>query len=265
MTLRNNAAKHTSTWYSRTYTYNYPIGLFYYARPVKSVSWMLNQTNDFKSLGVSSYTISGITNNLISDYSTDMYRDESKDVINEGFGELDQDILVNAHQPNMYIWEYVDRYLDIPVYGSQFLIETDTVPFLQIVLSNTMELYAPYSNFSFYTEKDVLRMIDYNIYPSFILTEEPAHLLSDTNSRNFYSTEYDLYVDLIDSIYNTVDDALGSVIGVNWINRVVLENGVILNEYANGTEIVINYTEDVIIYNGVNVEPLSYEVIGGGN
>ncbi len=62
-----------------------------------------------------------------------------------------------------------------------------------------------------------------------------------------------------------MDDALGSVIGVNWINRVVLENGVILNEYANGTEIVINYTEDVIIYNGVNVEPLSYEVIGGGN
>ena len=265
MTLRNNAAKHTSTWYSRTYTYNYPIYLYFFARPVKSISWMLDQTNDFDSLGVNSYTITGITNNLISDYTTDMYRDESARVINEGFGELNDDKLVNAYQPNMYIWEYVDRYLDIPVYGSQFLIETDTVPFLQIVLANTMELYAPYSNFSFYTTKDILRMIDYNIYPAFVLSEEPAHLLSDTNSKNFYSTQYELYVELIDSIYYTVDDALSSVIGVNWINRVVLENGVILNSYENGIEIVINYTDDQVTYNGVNVEPLSYEVIGGGN
>ncbi len=62
-----------------------------------------------------------------------------------------------------------------------------------------------------------------------------------------------------------MDDALSSVIGVNWINRVVLENGVILNSYENGIEIVINYTDDQVTYNGVNVEPLSYEVIGGGN
>jgi len=265
MTLRRNAAKHTSTWYSRIYTFSYPVGVFYYARPVKSVSWMLDQTGEFDKLGVNSYTITGVTSNLISDYTTDMYRDESSSVINEGFGKLNEDKLVNAHQPNMYIWEYVDRYLDTPVYGSQFLIETDTVPFLQLVLANTMELYAPYSNFSFYTDKDVLRMIDYNIYPSFVLTEKPAYLLSDTNSSDFYSTEYDLYVDLIDSIYETVDHALSSVIGVNWINRVVIENGVILNTYENGVEILINYTDDQITYNGVDVEPLSYEVIGGGN
>jgi hypothetical protein len=128
-----------------------------------------------------------------------------------------------------------------------------------------MELYGPYSNFSFYTDADILRMVDYNIYPNFVLTEEPAYLLSDTNSSNYYSTEYELYVDLIDSIYDTVDDALSGVIGVNWINRVVVENGVILNSYENGVEILINYTDDEITYNGVVVKPLSYEVIGGGN
>lgn len=265
MSLRKNAAKHTSTWYSRIETFNYPISMFYYARPVKSVSWMQDQAKVFDGLGVSSYTVLGITNHLISDYTTEMSREESKAVIREGFSDLNQDQLVNAYQPNMYLWEYVDRYLNTPVYGSQFLVETDTVPFLEIVLANTMEMYAPYSNFSFYTTSDVLRMIDYNIYPSFVLTYEPAYLLSDTNSRNFYSTEYDLYEELIDSIYYTVDDALSSVIGINWVNRVVAENGVIVNTYENGVEIVINYTEDEITYNGETLEPLSYLVIGGGN
>ena len=74
------------------------------------------------------------------------------------------------------------------MFTSQYLIQTDTVPFLQIVLSGSMEVYATYANFSFYTETDILRMIDYNVYPSFILTHDPSYELISTNSSNFYST-----------------------------------------------------------------------------
>jgi hypothetical protein len=263
MTLRTNAAKHTSTWYTRTETFDTPISLLYYARPVKSAAWLKDQTNTFKSIGVNSYTISGITNNLTSDYTTDLSREEAKSVIRNAFAALDETKMVNAYQPNMYLWDYVDRYLNIPVYGTQYLVETDTVPFLQLVLYNTMELYAPYSNFSFYTDSDILRMIDYNIFPSFVLTYQPAYLLSDTNSRNYYSTEYNLYADLIQKIYHQVDGALHNVLGVNWINRTVVENGVIVNAYQNGVEIVINYTESPITYQGITVDAVSYAVIGG--
>ena len=263
MTLRRNASQHSSTWYSRLETFSDPISMFYYARPVKSVEWLIDQTNDFNKLGVSSYTIGGITNHLISDKTTDMSREEAKEVIIDGFSSLDPDKLVNAYEPNMFLWQYTDRYIHTPVYGTQFLIETDTVPFLQLVLSNTMEMYAPYSNFSFYTDSDILRMIDYNIYPSFVLTQEPAYLLTETNARYFYSTEYNLYEDLIEKIYYEVNDALSSVIGVNWIDRTVAENGVIVNEYENGTIIIINYTDEVISYNGTSVSPVSFEVVGG--
>lgn len=263
MRLRRNATQHTSGWYSRIETFSLPIGSFYFARPTKSVGWMLSQTSDIDDLGVGSYTISGITSNLTSDETDKLSRTEAKQLFMDGFAELNQDVLVNSHQPNAYLWQYTDRYLSTPIYGTQFLIESDTVPFLQLVLQNTMELYGPYSNFSFYTDSDILRMIDYNIYPNFVLTEQPAYLLTDTLSRNYYSTEYELYEDLIVHVYNGVNGALGSVINANWINRTVIENGIIVNEYDNGISIVINYTDDAFVYDGVTVEPITYQVIGG--
>lgn len=263
MMLYRNVTQHESTWYSQLETYNYPISMFYFARPVRSVEWLKDQTNDFNKIGVNSYTIGGITNNLTSDKTSNVSREEAKEMIINGFSDLDETKLVNAYEPNMYLWKYIDRYIHTPVYPTQYLVETDTVPFLQLVLNNTMELYAPYSNFSFYTDSDVLRMIDYNVYPSFVLTDKPAYLLTDTNSRNFYSTEYELYEDLIVDIYSSVNGALGSVIGSNWVNRTVVENGVIVNEYENGIEIVINYTDEVVEYNGTLVNPISYIVIGG--
>ena len=123
--------------------------------------------------------------------------------------------------------------------------------------------YAPYSNFSFYTDSDVLRMIDYNVYPSFVLSKEASHLLSDTNSRNFYSTQYTLYEDVIQSIYGKVNTALSPVIGAEWLDREVVQNGLIVNTYSNGVQVVINYTDDAIDYMGTTVEAVSFQVIGG--
>ena len=261
--IRRNATTHTSSWYARQFTDEEPIFEFYYARPERSIEWLLDQTNEFNKLGVSSYSISGITNNLTSDFSNDITRADAKKLVVDGFSELDKERLVNAYQPNAYIWQYVDRYLQTPIYGTQFLIESDTVPFVQLVLQNTMELYGPYSNFSFYTDADILRMIDYNIYPNFVLTEEPAYLLSDTLSRNFYSTEYELYEELIVHVYEEVNGALATVINSSWVDRTVVENGIILNEYDNGISIVINYTDEEFVYEGITVLPESYQVIGG--
>jgi hypothetical protein len=106
-------------------------------------------------------------------------------------------------------------------------------------------------------------MVDYNIYPNFVLTEEPAYLLTDTLSRNFYSTEYILYEELMVHVYEEVNGALATVINANWVNRTVVENGIIINEYDNGISIVINYTDEDYIYNSVTVASESYQVIGG--
>lgn len=264
MSLPGNASKHVNGWLNE-YWYSrftsFPIQKVAYAKPRKSSEWLIRQTNIFKSLNVSSFTIDGISDTLISDYSKQGNNvKEAIALYQEIFADLKKDHIINAVSPNAYLWPYVDRFLDAPVFSTQYVIETDNVPFLEMVLYGTMELYSPYSNFSFYTDKDILRMIDYNVYPSFLLSHESSHYLASTNSANFYSTEYSLYKEPIRETYTKVDGALRNVIGSSWIDRKVIKNGVVINTYDNGVQILINYTDDPVTYMDTEVDALSYHV-----
>lgn len=264
ITLYRNAAKHPAGWYTRILTYEEPVSMFYYARPIKSIEWLNNQSDTFLGMGASSLTIDGVSSRLITDYTGDItYRTDAISLYQDSMALLKEEATMNLTSPNAYLFPYTDRYLQMDVYTTQYLIETDTVPFLQILLQGTMELYAIYSNFSFYTDSDVLRMIDYNVYPSFVVTKQPSFVLTDTNSSEYYSTEYVLYEDLIQSIYSRVNGALSSVINADWLNREVVELGVIRNTYSNGVTILINYTDVLKTVDGHELTPESYLVLGG--
>ena len=136
-----------------------------------------------------------------------------------------------------------------------------------MVLNGTMEVYAPYANFSFYSTTDQLRMIDYNIAPSFVLTKQPSYLLASTTSSDYYSTEFSQYEKLIKQIYNKVNTPLSQVIGYQWDGRKVVEDGVIVNTYSKDGDvksIIINYTKDEVTVNGTKVAAQSAAVVEGG-
>lgn len=258
------AAKHISGWYSKTGNSLLPYEIYWgYLQPQKAYDYAKRQINTLaRQTGITSTSISGISNNILS---------HNKQSTTEGiayyeklFHELSEKMTVNAVRPNAYLWDSVDRYLNADAFNSQYLAVTDTVPFLSFILKGYMEVFADYSNFSFYDDESMLRMIDYNIYPSFVLTKQSSHYLSRTNSNRYYSTEYRLYKERIDSIYHTVDAALGAVINAEWINRNVLESGIILNTYSNDTDIIINYTNTPYLYHGITVKPMSSEVIRHG-
>jgi hypothetical protein len=260
---QTSAARHMNSWYIETRVSNdYPISVLGIAKPSKSAAWLKTQSDKLIKLGVSSLTIDGISNILTSDYDAGTTSiDETIELYTAALGEIDPTVMIAMQAPNDYLWKYVDRYLNAPVFSNQFLIETDTVPFLQMVLNNRMEMYAPYSNFSFYTQKDILRMIDYNLYPSFALSQQPAYKLALTNSNRYYSTEFKEYEPLIKSIYSEVNLVLREVSGKDWIDRTVVENGVILNTYSDGTKVLINYTEDALTYGDQLVRALSAVVV----
>lgn len=265
------SARHVNSWYLLIEKYmilpaNYPFTQFSYATTDKSVKWLEKAVKEFSPY-VDSMTIGGITNVLLSTYNSDGIEStlsENMLIYKEAFEKANKSVKLNLDNPNMYLWKYADRYLQSPVGSSQYVFETDAVPFLQMVLNGTMEVYAPYSNFSFYTKPDMLRMIDYNISPSFIISKEPSYYLASTASSYLYSTEFSQYKELIDDVYSTVNDVLKSVIGYEWIDRTVLKNGVIINKYEKDSdvkEIIVNYTDEVITYNGQTVEPLSAGVV----
>ena len=267
----NTAVRHVNSWYAfvdkgALLPENTPVEDFGFARPEKSASWLLKQY-DKQSDYASSMTIEGIGSILTGDYSNEddiFYATDAVKLYNETFEQISADMTINMVNPGMYMWKYTDRFLQAPVGHSQYVFETDAVPFLQLVLNGTMEMYAPYANFSFYTQSDILKMIDYNLSPSFILSKEPSYLLADTVSSDLYSTEYTLYEELIQELYAQINSILSQVSTFEWVNRTVYEDGVIINTYEkDGTikEIVINYTSDAVTYNGTEVAALSAQVV----
>lgn len=271
----NNAAKHLNTKYlevdqSTVLPDNVPVAEFGYALPKKTASWITDLYEDLGDYS-ESFTIDGASNVLVSSYDSDGVESTVSDAIKyyqDAIEEIKKNgTKVNLVSPNKYLWKYTDRYLQSAVGTSQYVYETDTVPFLQMVLHGTMEVYAPYANFSFYSATDQLRMIDYNINPSFVLTKEPSYLLSATKSSDYYSTEFEQYEELVETIYTTVNKPLSQVIGYSWTGRSVVKDGVIANTYekdGNIKTIIINYTEDDVTVDGNVVAKLSAAVVEGG-
>ena len=271
--FQSNAARHINSWYlllnkEMILPENSPVSEFGYATPKRSAEWF-EKIYRLAAPYSDSLTVGGISDTLVSNYNRDGVETtvtEAIAIYQEVFAKCKENIKLNFENPNMYLWKYTDRYLQSPVTTSQYVFETDTVPFLQIVLHGTMEVYAPYSNFSFYTQADILRMIDYNLSPSFILSMEPSYHLASTPSSNLYSTEFDQYEGRVEEVYSKVNEALSQVIGYQWTGRKVLENGVILNTYQDDTstkQIIINYTEDTYQYGQQGIAPLSAFVIAG--
>ena len=146
--------------------------------------------------------------------------------------------------PNMYLWEFTGEYFDIPLTNSKYMFETDTVPFLQIVLKGSIDCYAPYGNQGSCNEIDALRLIEYGVYPTFMTIADDNYALKDTPLEDYYSLNYYDWKERIISYYKTVNDALSRVEGAYIVSHRVVDEGIVCVCYDNGINIYINYTSE---------------------
>jgi len=190
-----------------------------------------------------SFCFENIGTKLYADYSRDknLMRSQTKQVF-EKVAKLSK---TSAYfQPNDYMWEYTAEYFNIPMVNSQYLYETDTVPFLQMVLKGSIDYYAPYANLGFYNQDSILKMIEYATYPSVMLMSEDNYALHNTGLEDYFSLQYDSWETVITDMYSQISSALSKVEGASMTEHKVLSKGVILTVYSNGVQILINYNSE---------------------
>lgn len=142
--------------------------------------------------------------------------------------------------PNDYMWGVCDTYTEAPVSDSGYLIETQSVPLLQAILSGSMELYSEPINLNFVGDELILRLIDSNVYPAFLLTQQDALELYGTHSAGIFTSSYSVWKDTIKEIYEKADAALSPAAGRTMEKRYT-ENGVSVTEYSGGVKVAVNY------------------------
>ncbi|MDR7073227.1 DUF5696 domain-containing protein [Fictibacillus barbaricus] len=240
----------------------------FYLSPQKTLDAAKNDVADYKDYGISNLAVDTSGYTLFSDFSDkkSSQRNSTIETYEKVFQNFNKRLgNVALYEPNTYLWNTADRYLDIPMYSSNYVYETDTVPFMQIVLKGYMPYYAPFSNFYSDPKDQVLRMIEYGAYPSFLLTKEPSHLLMKTPSKDVYTSEFSIWKDDIAEQYKKVKKSLGTVEGETIESRSVPKTGVVEVTYSNGTKIIVNYTDSAYQSNGAEVAAKDFEVIERGN
>jgi hypothetical protein len=102
-----------------------------------------------------------------------------------------------------------------------------------------------------------LKLIEYGMRPSFILTHAEGHELRYTHYEYLFTTEYNLWKDQIIETTNHIDSILNAVSGAKMTSHRYLAEGVVEVIYSNGKQIIINY--NLVPYTTVNlsVEPMS--------
>ncbi len=144
--------------------------------------------------------------------------------------------------PNAYLWGQAAEIYDFPLSNSQYTYETDTVPFLPILLKGHVDFYAPYANQGFYSVYGVLKMIEYGAYPSFIVSYASNLALNRTPVEDYFSIHFGDWRATIGQVYKQVDEALSAVEGAHITRHTAPQTGVAQITYDNGVQITVNYT-----------------------
>ena len=245
-------------------TYKEVYSTFRFLTPTRSNTLLNKFAKSYTKQGVDNIALAGITNNLFTyTYSNVPYtRFQAAGTYVKAVEELDASTDLVMEEPFAYLWKNAKAFLDMPVYMSNYLYEDESVPFLSIVLKGVMPVYADYVNFEANKEEFFLKLIETGSYPSFYITKESAADLIYTNSSDIYSSQYDVYKDEIIQYTNELKAVYDAVAGAVITGHEILDNGVRIVTYSNGTQIYLNYSSAAQTVDGVSIDTMSYKVVG---
>ena len=155
--------------------------------------------------------------------------------------------------PAAYSLAYADMIYNTDMQHSRYVFETDTVPFAQMVTGGHIPSFSPWQNLSAGGDAAVLQMIDYNVYPAYLLTEASSEEFAQCHTNDVYSSQFDDYLDEIARVYAVVDPVLREISGASVTSRTCPADGVSVVRYDNGKTVIVNYTDTVFSLDGTDV------------
>ncbi len=237
---------------------------FYYLVPTKTTSILTKFVNTYTKKGVSNLALAGISSTLFSYSLKGSYysRYDTAEVYEAILSTLAESTNLILEQPNAYLWNYTQAFLDMPLESSSYMYADEEVPFLSMVLKGSIPMYSDYVNFEANKTEFFLKMIEAGVYPSFYITYENSSELIYTNSADKYSTEYSTYRDTIISYDTALRAVAEAVDGAYILKHEKLDNQVVRVTYDNGVVIYVNYGSSAQTVDGITIGALSYKIGG---
>ncbi len=172
--------------------------------------------------------------------------------------------LVANKGANQYVYKSTDYFYGLSEEAFGLSITDYTVPFIEMVFSGLI----PYStegagNLAYDLQTQKLRWIEFGSIPYFFLSKESALELRNTDRSTLFSSTFEEWLTVVTETYNEFEKNISCVYGKQMTNHEILSDDVRRITYENGVVIYINYGNDDITVEGINVPADNYVVLGG--
>jgi len=217
----------------------------------------------FSRYDLTGTSIRDIGNFLASDRRrTDLiHREHAKYIIMHNMEKLyNQGKPLMISGGNMYALRYSSDLINMPLTHNSLYIVDEEIPFYQMILHGRLNYAGAPINLSANFDEDelVLRLIEYGASPHFTFTYQSANEMKYTGANWKYSTRYANWNDSAIRIYHMVNDVLGEVAGAEMAYHEILPDGLRIVRYNNGRHILINRTQQDIVYGDDIVPAVGY-------
>jgi len=162
-----------------------------------------------------------------------------------------------------YVLPYVDLITDMDFEGMEYFILDESVPFYQIALHGMVDYTGLPVNLSGDWKDELLRCAEYGAGLNFTLMNKDARILQDTFHSSYYGAYYDSWKDEIIDVVTAYQRDMTGLNQTAISGHDILSDGVTVTEYADGTKVYVNYTENDFEADGMTVPARSYQVKGG--
>lgn len=184
-----------------------------------------------------------------------IYREQMIEEMKKEMEEL-ENFNLGLYEPANYFYPYLERYYETPYQSNSYAYLSESIPFISLVLSGYVKTYSPLLNYVNQLDVMTLKMIEYNLRPSFIVTSSPGYLLRYTHVEYLYTTEYDVWKDVIKDTYQDVSSILSDVSGEKMLSHRYIASGVAEITYESHV-IYVNYTETPYTVGSNVIAPMS--------
>lgn len=170
-------------------------------------------------------------------------------------GQVDGVMLTTGFE---YGVRYADHIVRTAADNSGLLCEDESVPFLPMVLRDTVDLGSTPLNLSDDFTQAVLRCAEYGIAPLYQVCAADPSVLADTEYDGNFSASFSGWYDRIVGSWRSLSAVLDAVQGQRMTADERVADGVQRVTYENGVRIYVNYTDAPVMADGLTVPAMSF-------
>ena len=238
---------------------------FYYLTPSRSAEIMQSYEKAYKARfpGISMATMPNV---LFSYYSAgkNYTRGDTMKSYQDVLANLDG-MTIALQNPLAAYFPYMDVYLDMPLGTTSYSFLSAEVPFLPMVLSGHVPYYGGWNNFDSNQQRQLLKMVEYGAYPSYLITDEQVQKLAYTNSSSIFSASWDIMKETVMACDDELS-ALWEKIGDRRMEKhELLAEEVVLVTWGDDLSILVNYSNKPYTHEGHVAAAMDYLILEGGD